>query len=433
MLTSRTGFAHRSNKLSFDPDGTFLNSVYSVGAQPQDTFQQSIDYDITTVDKLDLIVGGLYYHDRIETDHGFPLYLGGALATVNHFNQKTEAAALYFDATYHLTDQWSLNFGGRYSYEEKKFDFASVSGRGAVIFPFTQDHEIWRKFTPRATIRYEIEPRTSVYASYSQGFRSGAYNASGAPSPALLQPTRPEEITAYEVGFKTARSRVRFDTAAFYYDYTDINVSVTVPNPLCPAGQTCNAVTLFSNAKAAEVYGLDAQLTFTPVDRLNVRVGAAWLHARYTDFKNATGTGVNATNTLNVSGQAQDWTDQQMARAPDFTANIGVDYTVEDVFGGTLLLAGNYNYTGGYVINNASLYGPLFPPRADMQRFRQGAFSLISLQATWTDPTDHYWLTVFANNLFDKTYRMLSSGGSFGDYSVPGEPQVYGVKLGYRF
>jgi iron complex outermembrane receptor protein len=432
-LTSRTGYAQRINKLSFDPDGTFLNSVYSVGKQPQDTFQQSIDYEIKAIDKLNLIVGGLYYHDRIETENGFPLFLSGALATVNSFNQKTEAAAIYFDATYDLTDKLSLNFGGRYSYEEKKFSFVTVSGAGAVIFPFTEDHEIWRKFTPKATIRYEFAPRTSVYASYSQGFRSGNYNASGAPVPALLVPTRPEEITAYEVGFKTARSRMRFDTAAFYYDYTDINVSVTVPNPLCPAGQTCNAVTLFSNAKAAEVYGVDAQLTLMPIDNLNVRIGAAWVHARYTDFDNATGTGVNATNTANVSGQAQDWTDQQMARAPNFTANLGLDYDIENVFGGRLTLSGNYNYTDSYVINNASLYGPLFPPRADMQRFRQGAFSLVSIQATWHDSTDHYWVTAFANNLFDKTYRMLSSGGGFGDYSVPGEPQVYGVKVGYQF
>jgi iron complex outermembrane receptor protein len=163
-------------------------------------------------------------------------------------------------------------------------------------------------------------------------------------------------------------------------------------------------------------------------------VGAAWLHARYGDFPNANGTGVNATNTLNVSPQTQDWTDQQMARAPNFTANVGVDYTIEDVFSGKLDLSGNYNYTDSYVVNNASLYGPLFPPRANMQRFRQGAYSLVSLQATWHDPSDHYWVTGFVNNLFDKSYRMISSGGTTsGDYSVPGEPQVYGVKVGYRF
>jgi hypothetical protein len=89
-------------------------------------------------------------------------------------------------------------------------------------------------------------------------------------------------------------------------------------------------------------------------------------------------------------------------------------------------------------VNNASLFGPLFntlnPAQATSQRFRQGAFSLVSIQATWTDRTDHYWVTVYSNNLFDKSFRMISSGSvAAGDYSVPGEPLTYGVKIGYRF
>src|SRR5205807_1138822 len=112
-------------------------------------------------------------------------------------------------------------------------------------------------FTPRATVRYEIEPRTNVYAAYSRGFRPGTYNGSAPVDPRLIAPTRPETITAYEVGFKTARSRLRFDVAAFYYDYKDLNVSVTAPTPLCPTPGNCGVVTIFGNAKKAEIYGAD--------------------------------------------------------------------------------------------------------------------------------------------------------------------------------
>jgi len=442
-LTSHTGFAHRHNKSAFDPDGTFVNAVYSWIQLPQDTFQQALDYNITAIENLDLIVGAQYFHDSIKTDPGVLVYTGGRLLNQNYFSQHTEAMAVYIDGTYHLTDKWSVTLGGRYSYDDKKFVFLPISANGAItpsaagIPAFTIDSKfdsINRKFTPRAVLRYEIEPRTNVYASYTKGFRSGAYSGSGAADPRLITPTRPETVNAYEVGFKTARSRLRFDAAAFYYDYKDLNVSLSVPNPFCVPGTPCSITTLFANAPKAKIYGVDGQVVFTPIDNLNIRVGAAWLHARYGDFPNANGTGVNATNTLNVSPQVQDWSDQQMARAPNFTANVGVDYTIEDVFGGKLDMSGNYNYTDSYVVNNASLYGPLFPPRADMQRFRQGAYSLVSLQVTWRDPTDHYWVTGFVNNLFDKSYRMISSGGTTsGDYSVPGEPQVYGVKVGYKF
>ncbi|CAN7272281.1 TonB-dependent receptor [Phenylobacterium sp. LjRoot225] len=446
-LTSYTGFQHRHNKSAFDTDGTYLNNVYAVISLPQDTFQQAFDYNITAIDKLDLVVGGMYFHDNIKTDGGNQVYLGGNLFNKNFFSQHTEALAFYVDGTYHISDQLSLTLGGRYSYDAKQFVFLPISANGAItpvaagIPPFTVDTRfktINRKFTPRAVLRYEIAPRTNVYASYSKGFRAGAFNGSGATDPRLVTPTKPETITAYEVGFKTARSWVRFDAAAFYYDYKNLNVSLTVPNPFCPNPANCSITTLFANAPQAKIHGIDGQVTFTPVEKLNIRIGGAWLRARYGTFTNASGTGVNPVTNLNVSPQIQDWSDQQMARAPKFTGNIGVDYEIDNVVGGKVLLAGNYNYTDGYVVNNASLYGPLFaasnPTLAKSQRFRQGAYSLLSLQATWSDPTDRYWVTVYGNNLTDTSYRMISSGSvSAGDYSVPGEPRVYGVKVGYKF
>lgn len=453
-LTSYTGFAHRKNKSAFDPDGTFLDNVYSWISLPQDTFQQAIDYHFTGIDKLDLVVGGMYFHDNIKSDGGVIVLVppAPAASSRNFFSQHTSALAAYIDATYNFDDKWSLTLGGRYSYDEKQFVFLPVTFAGNIavappnpqvgpIPPFTLDtrfNDISRKFTPRAVLRYSIDERTNVYASYSKGFRSGAFNASGATDPRLIQATRPETVDAYEVGFKMARSRLRFDAAAFYYDYKNLNVSLTVPNPFCTNPSQCSITTLFANAPKAKIYGLDGQVTYTPIDNLNIRLGGAWLHARYGDFPGASGTGLNPATNLNVSPQVQDWSDLQMARAPNFSANLAVDYTIEDVFGGSLALSGNYNYTDSYVVNNASLYGTLFLPAnpdvAGAQRFRQGAFSLVSIQATWTDPTEHYWVTAFCNNLFDKSYRMVYSGSpAAGDYSAPGEPQVYGVKVGYKF
>jgi iron complex outermembrane receptor protein len=35
----------------------------------------------------------------------------------------------------------------------------------------------------------------------------------------------PEKIDAYEIGYKTARGRWRLDTAAYYYNYRNLQVS----------------------------------------------------------------------------------------------------------------------------------------------------------------------------------------------------------------
>jgi iron complex outermembrane receptor protein len=434
-LTSYTGFAHRKLGVDFDFDGSYAELTNLYIRYGQDTFQQAVDYNITAIEHFDLVVGGLYVRDNTESLPNLEATtragVNGPILQKQFFGQTTKAYAAYVDGTFHVTEALAINLGGRYSHESKDAYFANVAGSGATIFPPTTRKISFNRFTPRASIRYEVAPRSNLYAAWSQGFRSGAFSASGAATPALFTPTRPEKITAYEVGFKTAQRRFRFDVAAFYYDYTDLQVSVLVNQPGCTSN--CSLVQVFSNAKAAEIYGVDGQATFELTDALTIRAGGAWLHARYSDFRNAPGTGLNAATGLNVGGQLQDWSGQQMARAPTFSGNLSADYDTR-LASGDLLLSGTLSYTDSFVLYNASLYGPLAPAAlASKQRYRQGAYALVSARAVWTDAGDHVRVTVFGNNLTNKKYRMTYSGGSFGDYSAQATPFTWGVKLGYSF
>jgi iron complex outermembrane recepter protein len=435
-LTSYTGYTKREDRSQFDFDGTYNQIVSFTSAFDQKTFQQALDLSINAIDNLDLIVGGVYYYDDVQAvpKLGGSSNFGstGALSSMTISGTTTESYSFYADATYSLTDSLSINFGGRYTHDDKNVNMLVVNGAGVVTLPFTFREATFSKFTPRASIRYELAPQTSIYASWSKGFRSGSFSLGAVASPDLLNPIRPENITAYEVGFKTARSNLRFDISAFYYDYTDINVSVTVPAAQCPPGQTCVPIPQFGNAPAAEIYGVDAQVSVSPFEGLNIQAGGAWLHARYTDFPNATGTGLNSVTGLNVS-QAQDWSGQEMARAPKFSANLNVDYSFP-LASGDMELAGNLTYTDSYVINNASLYGPLAGPAlADKQRYRQEAFALINASATWTDPSGRMSVGVFGRNLTDKRYRATYNGSALGDYSGMSPPRSFGVRLGYQY
>src|SRR6202007_195516 len=150
-------------------------------------------------------------------------------------------------------------------------------------------------------------------------------------------------------------------------------------------------------------------------------------------FPGAIGTGINAAGTLDVPGQLQDWTGEQMSRAPNFTANFGGDYTVP-IGDGELRLSGNVKYTTSYVVNNPSLYGPLAPAALQpVQRYRQGAFTLVDGDITWFAPDHRYWIGVYGKNLTNKSYRANYNGGAFGDYSAKSPPITYGVKAGYQF
>jgi iron complex outermembrane recepter protein len=431
-LTSYTGYAHRLFHSTFDFDASrpIISQSFDDSINER-TFQQTLDYSINAIDNLDLVIGGFYYHDRL--DHG----KGGAntvtaagISRTSFIFLGSDAYALYADATYNFNDRLFLTGSLRYSHEKRHINFYEAAGpaigAGTLAAPVSKDAN-FNSTTPRVVVRYQLAPRTSIYASWAKGFRAGVFNNVVAPA-ANVFPVRPEKLTAYEVGFKTASSTFRFDVAAYIYDFRDLQVGLT---GLVPGGVT--PVQTLNNAKKAKSYGVDGQVTWTPTEGLSLRAGAAWTHARYTDFNNAAGTGLNAITGLNVGGQTQNWNGQQMARAPSFTSNAGFTYE-QELVGGTLALSGNVNYTASYVVANASLYGPTAPAGLqNTQRYRQSAYAIANAQINWTDPSDHVTLGVYADNFTNTRYNFVLSGSAFGDYSQGNEPATYGVRAGFKF
>jgi iron complex outermembrane receptor protein len=434
-LTSYTGYAKRLSKSVFDFDASKPVITQSSNTSIRErTFQQTLDYSINAIDNLDMIIGGFYYNDKIDYGKGGARSYAGSFDAAGLQNTQfvfltSKAYALYADATYQFGESLFLTGGVRYNNEKRTIRYFVLPGANPVVAPPAQNAETFSSATPRAVLRYEIAPRTSIYASYSKGFRSGVFNPTVVASPAFVLPIKPEKLTAYEVGFKTASSTFRFDAAAYYYDFRDLQVGVTVPSPVNPN----SVIQLISNAKKAESYGVEAQATYTPTEDLTIRAGASYTHARYTDFKNATGNGLNVTTGRNISGQVQDWSGQQMARAPSFTGNIGINYEM-DMAGGRLALSGNVSYTSSYVVANPSLFGPLGPAGlANKQRYRQKGYGIANVQINWTDPSDHITLGVYADNVTNTRYNFILSGGLFGDFAQGNEPASYGVRGGFKF
>jgi iron complex outermembrane recepter protein len=452
-LTSYSGYGQFTARNSFDFDGTYLDGVWSTSLIRERYFQQAFDYSINAIENLDLIVGATYFHDKLKFIEPSDFYTGSSrnpgtvevplsnytLLFRSFFDQKKEAWAVYADATYHLSDALSINLGGRYSKETQ-----NVAGEQTSILPILRRapnsaRASFSKFTPRASIRYEIAPRTNIYATFSQGFRSGAFVSQLPAIPTDWIPAEQETVTAYEVGFKTAQGRFRFEAAGFYYDYKDFQVSATL------AGPSGNPVTLITNAPSAEIYGAEASFEVMPIDNLTIRAGATWLHARYGDNFLFGSVGVNpalpAINThpnplktyQNVN-QTQDLSGLQMSRAPNLTANLGIDYFIPNGEGG-LRFGANVKYTDSYVVTNPGVWGPLVASEFQRkQRFREGKYALVNASVTWTDPTGHIYGRIWGNNLTDHRYRIHYTGNnSWGTYSPMAEPRTYGVTLGYKF
>lgn len=431
-LTSYTGKDYRRNRVSFDFDGGYNDTTHSDGNAQQRAFQQAIDFNIDVIERLDLIVGGLYFKDRYYTDEkaGGSQNFGANHVLIQKVSRETttDAIAFYADANYHVTDALTIGVGGRYNIDKKGLELSSAFG---PRYDVTDETKTFKKFTPRAVIRYELAARTNVYASFSQGYKAGSFNANGSSVNAIARvPIKAEVVTAYELGFKTAQRWFRIDTSAFYYNYKDLNISLTIQNPLGPA---FGAATVIGNAPTAKIYGADFQVAVQPADKLNITLGGTYLHARYGTFPNASGVGVDPTNTFNINQPRQDWSKIQMARAPDFSANIAIDYTFE-VARGSLRIGGDARYTDSYVPTNPAVFGPVAPVELRRkQRFRQPNHTLIGAEITWTDPTDHYWIGAYGTNLTGVKVKASETGTANGNYFLAGPPAQYGVKAGYKF
>ncbi|RYE47534.1 MAG: TonB-dependent receptor, partial [Hyphomicrobiales bacterium] len=478
-IRSVTGYAENKIDTNFDFDGSYIPAVYGVNGINDEILQQSVDWNIDAISNVDLTIGGQYI--QLKTDTFYDSWAGGpylsrpydptqtptlasqAITSRTESYRTKEAWAAFIDATVNFGPA-ALTLGGRYSQETQdmaayKFGFGGIGGP-VVYSPATgaDKSSKYKKFTPRATIRFELAPRTSVYASYTKGFRSGEWNGNiPNDNPVNWKDVKPETIDAFEVGIKGAGSRFSFDAAAFYYDYKNLQVSSVVVNP-------DNSVTpVLQNAPKAKIKGVEANFTYEVTDNFNIRAGGTYLHARYgkgfifdgvgvsndpnygaatcgngvaAQQGNCGGVGINANSDplktyYNVSGP-QDISGLQMARAPDWEAYFSADYTIPIGEGG-ITLAGNVKYKDDYVVSNPSVWGigagvPL--DRQREQRFVEDAQVLVNASLTYRDPSDTFYVRVFGTNLTDKRYKMHYNGTTtFGTYAPLAEPRTYGVTL----
>jgi iron complex outermembrane receptor protein len=396
-LTSYTANQWENDFNSSDNDGSSSNILAVAWPIRERTFTQEVNLAART-GPLDWVVGAFYYRN---TSQWSPLMLsvsGSPFFPYIDSRVKSTSYAGFADVTWEVASNLFITGGLRYGHD-KASEFVDVLVDAA---PAVTPSKSWNSLTPRAVIRYEIAPKTNIYASFSKGFKAGVFN-----SPTLdTAPVDPEKITAYEVGFKTSRSGIQIDTAAFYYDYTNLQV----------ASYTATGSVL-RNAASSRIYGLDAKVSARIAPGLTATLAGAYTHARYRKFPNAAGyiwsptTAVNAV-TVDASGF-------RVLRTPDFSGNASLDYSTP-LAGGSLNLSGLYSY-------QSRIY---FDP---IQYTTQKAYGTLNLRAGWTDPSKHFTLGFFANNVTDTIYiaAVLPNTAYFGQ--VFGSPATYGAEFKFNF
>ncbi|MEZ5737255.1 MAG: TonB-dependent receptor [Novosphingobium sp.] len=351
--------------------------------------------------------------------------------------------AAFLDATYEVTPRLFVTAGVRYAHDKiddaywntrflaNQFMLADgtvVDAPGGRVYlrdyqPEAVDFAKDDRITPRFVIRYKPTEESSVYASYTQGYKAAIMDVGGTcqNSPFICNLVRPETIDAFEVGFKYDSRGLSFETAAYYYDYKDLQVS------LFEAG-TAQIV----NAAKSEIYGIEGQLNYQVTPQLKLMTGASWVHARYKDFNSAPVytrcsdfgqdfVDANCTpNGITFLVIGQDLDNVTMQRTPEFTGFLGARYTA-DVGGGELALSGNLYYTSEFFFGPSGI------------QFKQDGYETLALRAEWTDPSETYSIALWGNNVTNSRYVEQTQYGNFGVGAVWNQPVTYGIELGFKF
>ena len=411
-LTSYTQYRHEKSLLIEDLDHTALN-VFLIHIPVEDkTFSQEVLLTSKPGSALQWTVGGFYMsnQDTWRTAIGTPsasaprasIALGGSGTT-------TKSLAFFADLTYEVSPKLFLTVGGRYAHDtvEDPYFILPFSGVRTYVPELKKD-----KFTPRVVLRYKPSDESSIYASYAKGYKAGILDVGGSTG-AVVQP---EDVNAFEVGYKFDNRTLAVDVSAYYYDYKNLQVSLFKGNP--PSAQIINAAN-------SEIYGLEGALRYRVSDAFQLNLGAAWTHGRYKRFVDAP---IYARCTLVAcSSQGINFvivptllSDVTMTRTPEFTGNIGARYTAE-VGGGKLALSGNLYYTSSF------FFGP------SGTQFKQDGYEVLSARAEWTDAADRFTLAVFGDNLTNNRYRTQVQYNNFGIGSIWSAPTTYGVSVGIKF
>lgn len=390
-----------------------------------------------------------------------------ALGRVSRWEQDTEAWAVFFQGTYDISDNLSLTAGFRYTKEEKaahaKTDLTQnatglatpnpnpyaaaiqAASFGSWAHEFKEDRST-NQFMPAMNLQWEASDTSNFYMSYSEGFKSGGFNAVDDQNPEFLPDgtvlrTVPgpgfeyddETASSFEIGGKhiLMDGAMSLNWAYFDSEYLDQQVSTFVGLGFVVA-----------NAATSDVTGLEVDLKMQATENLRLGANFAILDAVYADFEGAGCTARQASDLLGAlaqgltsasgcdaqftaagqqSGSAQDISGGQ--QGAKYSGTLTADYSSVLDNGLIWFLSADLYFTDHYFMT-----GDLDP--IDVQ----DGFERLGLRAGIAG--DSWDIMLYGSNVNDEIFATGAfdvplAGGTHARYTAPGA--IWGVRLGYEF
>ena len=421
-LTSTTAYLHEDQKQVQD---LFANSVYffnylitggnpSACVSPMPCFNDNQvqteriiqrSEEIKLVSPLDQpvsFVAGLFYSDT-DTNMDYQRPFVGALLNLPSVDPNTATYDIYSRATWKFTPDDSLIGGLRYNYDHLAYSYDQVD------YTLTTDygpHHSQGSNNSSAVvgdlgIKHQFTSDVMGYATYTRGYSPKVYNTAAPLTNDLpLTPVGQEHIDSFEIGTKGTYfdRRLTVNVDAFDTKYHDYQI-----NSYTAVTGSVSGILNIDAAGAAETRGVELGSSWRATDYTNLSANAAYVHAIFTDWKNApcvpyypngiTGLVGDTTNcTSSSNGFVQDMSGKPMPNAPKFKVTLDA---LQRIPLGKLdmLVDANWSYrTSAQMLPDANPAGV------------QGAFGIFNFSVGLQGADAKWTVTAFCNNVFNKIY-----------------------------
>ena len=276
--------------------------------------------------------------------------------------------------------------------------------------------DTFKEFTPRVTIERDLNPDVMAYASAARGAKAGGFN----PTATRVEDRTfdPEFNWTYEFGLKgsVANGRVNFNVAAYYTDWTDIQINA--PNDL----NNPNSASITKNLGNAEIYGIELAASVFLTDNLTVDATFSHTEGEYsdgtTDFRFARGS---------AFGFGPPCDDVICPINGDISGN-KIERTTPTQASGGIQYDGDFGSNEFFARVDASWQASFFGDSANLsvipERFLVNAAAGITFNETLS-------VRLWARNLLDKKYVsnafavLLPFGNTYGTFY--GERRTFGL------
>jgi len=413
-LKSVSGYSRSSSydSLDYSPSfGALTQKQFGVEGAPildhlnTSKFTEEVRLSMPLGPQVDWLLGAFYDHEssRGIEDILAAVPLTGAIvgSWVNiNFPSTFEEIAGFTDFTFHITDRFDIQLGGRESHNHQTYmqtflgPYTALLGKSSPYL----DAEVGTgdsSFTYLVTPEYKLSTNLMIYARLASGYRPGG------PNFGLKPHYGPDTTKNYEIGFKGAvLDRVlSFDASLYYIQWNDIQVEFYDPG---------SASDFFVNEGKAKSQGAELSVQAAPLTGLTIGTWLAFNDAVLTQ---------NFPTTSATYGQSGD----RLPYGSRFSANFSVDQEIP--FGSVTGFAGAaVSYVGEREGNFTAIpQRQVFPGYAKVDARAGAKYNLWEVDA-------------FVNNVTDRRGTLSGGLGTFVpvafDYI---QPRMYGVSVTRRF